>query len=255
MFYQDWRELESILRNKTDTAGLRKTFYLYLLALLASTACSAKATKSEASPAPLPTTRDAAISKAKFGSNSTVSSLPNTAKNIENVIPRELSSTKRWTAPFDDPRTDQFHVWNLFTSLQSRILDVNVRKMENIKEAKEGVAHERSKMANYTRETKLERLVTGSPRPVKGLGAECLSFSIERNNAAPMSGGDGTRYSVSGVRMYCRVMNVGVSIQWEGMDYPSPGVTDRGKGLSYKSAEKQAIEIMKPIISSLTPER
>ncbi|MBG6091703.1 hypothetical protein [Actinomadura viridis] len=256
MFYQGWLGLESTLPNKPATTGHRKIYYILVIALLASTfACSSQTTSSNA-PSASPTTRQGTIiTKATFDSDGMVSTLPNIPTNVESAIPRELAQIKRWTAPFDNPHNRQFHVWNLFDSSHARILELRLSRMKNIKEARRDISEEKSEVANYRSKTEKDMVVTGDSRPVKELKAECISFPIKRNNAAPINGGDLTRYSVSGVRMYCRVINVGVSIQWEGMDYPSPVVTDRGKGLSYKGAEKQAIEIMKPIIFSLTPER
>ncbi|MFF5264604.1 hypothetical protein ACFY4C_37250 [Actinomadura viridis] len=242
------------MSSEPDRKCRGRIFCTWSLALLAfPSACSSQASKSFSAtpPANLPT----ASNKATFASDGTISRAPNTVKHVENVLPGELSSVKRWTQPFANPRDEQFHVWDLFGFARSRTLQLDIRKLKNILEAKEDLLYERAKMANYSRITSRERLVTGSPRPVKGLGGECFSFPIKRNNAAPISGGDGSRYSVSGVRMYCRVGNVAVSIQWEGMDYPGRGVIKRGVGLTYGGSEKQAIGIMRPIIFSLTPER
>jgi hypothetical protein len=124
--------------------------------------------------------------------------------------------------------------------------------MKNIREAKEGISYERSEMANHTSNSKDDKTITGAAQPVKDIAGECVSFPIEQYHLQSMQGDQSQLYHVSGVRMYCRATNVGVSIMWQGLDYSTPGVYSRGKGLDYETSKQQAIGVMKVIVASLT---
>jgi hypothetical protein len=222
------------------------------VAVLLVSACSSQPQKTSTAPRK---SQASAINKASFDIRGNVLALPNTVKNIESLLPEEVSDGGPWIDPFDNLQADQFHVWQSYNVHRARTLKIEVKKMKDIKEAKRAISYERSNMANHASKDG-PRTVTGMARPVEDIAGECLSFPIEQYEVQPMPmrGADlSNLYRVSGVRMYCRVANVGISIQWQGMDYTTPRVYSRGKGLGYEASQRQAIGIMKTIVTSLTP--
>jgi hypothetical protein len=195
-------------------------------------------------------TNDSTITrKTVLDSKGNVTALPNIGEIVQGVIPKEVSGITPWTAPNLPP--DRWRVWESFRGLHVRVLQLEVSIQESAKSASKAVVDEEAK-ANRVSSEKGNRFVAGEPKSVEGLEGKCLSFPLDQYNALSVRN-PRRSFRVSGVRMSCGIRNVFIVVQWQGMDYSTPGDSRHGKGLDYETSRRQAIAVMRPIVASLYP--
>jgi hypothetical protein len=251
-----WRALENTLAADIKCVAAVGGIATCALAVLAS-ACSSQPPQDDRGgkfPVDVPGTRQASLpNKAVLDSRGNVAVLSNSVKIIQAMVPKEVADGAPWMDPFSDPRKEQFHVWESYGASRARTLQVRVKKMKDAREVKGEISRERSEMAGYISKKKRFKVVAGAARSVDGVGAECLSYSLDEYSVQPMRGDRSRLYRVAGASLFCGVRNVTIAIQWQGMDYSSPWDTQRGKGLDYVVSKQQAIAMMKAIVASYSP--